>query len=168
MKKFRYVLMIIMILFVSTQALKSYSPNGKSFGIGVMVGEPTGLTLKLWTQRDIAIAISIGNSYFGSLRIGADYLWHFNAFNSSIVNLYAGPGIAVGIGESGGWWYKNKNKYWYKGENETAVGIRGILGMNIVPRNSPIEIFGEIGLMIGILPMTHTNGEGSVGIRFYF
>jgi hypothetical protein len=168
MKNFRYAIIVIMLLLISAPESYSYSPKGKNLGIGIMLGEPTGFTLKLWTQKDIAFAFSVGNSYLGRLRIGMDYLWHFNAFNSNVVNLYAGPGIAVGIGESGGWWYKDKNKVWYQENNEFGLGARGVMGMNIVPRNSPFEIFGEFGLMLGFLPGTYTNFEGSVGIRFYF
>lgn len=165
---FRYALLILIVLLISAPGLLSYSPKNKTFGFGIMVGEPTGLTIKLWTERDKAIAISLGNSYLGSLRIGADYLWHFNAFNSNIVNLYAGPGLAVGFGESGGWWYHNKNKYWYKNENDVGFGVRGVFGMNVVPRNTPLEFFGEIGVLVGIIPASHTNVEGAIGVRFYF
>lgn len=168
MKYFRYAIIVLIILLISAPESQSFSPKGKKLGIGVMLGEPTGFTLKMWTQKDIAFAFSVGNSYLGRLRIGMDYLWHFNAFNSNIVNLYAGPGVAVGIGESGGWWYRDKNKVWYQENDNLGLGARGVLGMNIVPRNSPLEIFGEFGLMIGILPGTYTNFEGSVGIRFYF
>lgn len=168
MKTFKYALLLIMSFLILTPESNAFSPKGRNFGIGVIVGEPTGLTAKIWTQKDIALALSIGNSYLGSLRIGMDYLWHFNAFNSSAVNLYAGPGVAVGIGESSGWWYKDKDQKWYKGSDEIGLGVRGVLGINIVPRDSPIEIFGEAGLMVGVLPGTYANFEGALGIRFYF
>lgn len=168
MKKLTFALIVIISFIILTQESKSFAPQGKNFGIGVIIGEPTGLTAKIWTQKDMALAFSLGNSYFGSVRIGMDYLWHFNAFNSNIVNLYAGPGAAIGIGESSGWWYKDKDQKWYKSSDEIGLGIRGILGINVVPRNSPIEIFGELGLMVGFLPGTYTNFEGAIGIRFYF
>ncbi len=103
MRIFKYVLLIAVFLILSVPQLLSFAPRNKSFGFGIMVGEPTALTIKIWTSKENALVFSLGNSYFGSLRIGADYLWHFNSFNSNIVNLYAGPGVAVGIGESGGW-----------------------------------------------------------------
>ncbi len=167
MRKFKYVLLIAVFLVLSVPQLKSFAPRNKSFGFGIMVGEPTALTIKIWTSKENALVFSLGNSYFGSLRIGADYLWHFNSFNSNIVNLYAGPGVAIGIGESGGWWYHDKNRYWYKGRDEISGGVRGVFGINIVPKRSPIEIFGEIGVMVGMLPSTHANLEGAIGIRFY-
>ncbi len=158
--------LLLIVMFVST--LKSFSPMGRDFGLGLMIGEPTGLTAKIWTHQSTAFALSIGNSYMGNLRIGADYLWHFNAFNSNVINMYVGPGIAIGIGESGGWWYKNDNKYWYKQNDEIGVGLRGLLGFNIVPRNTPLEFFGELGLMFGFVPASQSKLEGAVGFRYYF
>lgn len=168
MRNVKYGIFIFIAILMSTQALKAYAPMGREFGLGIMVGEPTGITAKFWIDGGKAVALSVGNSYMGKLRIGADYLWHFNAFNSQVVNLYAGPGIAVGIGESGGWWYQNKNKTWYKEDDDIGFGVRGVFGLNIAPRNTPLEFFGEVGLMIGILPANYTNTEGSIGVRFYF
>ncbi len=168
MKKLNIALLILIIILMSAPALKSFAPMGRSFGLGIMLGEPSGLTAKIWTQKNNAWTISVGNSYMGNLRVGVDYLFHFNSFNSNIVNLYAGPGVAVGFGESGGWLYSKNNQRWYKEGSDIGVGVRGVLGINIVPRNSPIEIFGEIGLMVGALPNTYANFEGSIGFRYYF
>lgn len=164
MKKY----IIIAIAFLFSLPMYSFSPQNKTFGFGIQLGEPTGLTGKFWLQKDQALAISLSNSYLGSLRIGVDYLFHFNAFNSNVVNLYAGPGAAIGIGKSGGWLYKKGDKYWYEEENHTGFGARGVFGINIVPRKTPLEIFGEIGVMIGISPTGWTNTESAIGIRYYF
>ncbi len=168
MKKYILISAILTFLVMSALPLKSFAPMGRDFGLGIMIGEPTGLTAKIWTRQNTAFAISLGNSYLGSFRVGLDYVWHFNAFNSSVVNLYAGPGVAIGIGESSGWWYKNNDKYWYKQNDEIGLGVRGLFGINIVPRNTPLEFFGEIGIMVGMVPSTHTNAEGAIGIRYYF
>ena len=53
-----------------------YAPQGKQFGFGIILGDPTGGTAKLWTTGDNALAFHLGASYFGSPRIGVDYLWH--------------------------------------------------------------------------------------------
>jgi hypothetical protein len=169
MKSIKYLLTLAIAFLTITYISSAFSPKGKEFGFGIMIGEPTGLTGKLWVAKDQALAFSVGNSYLGSLRVGVDYLFHFDAFNSKVVNMYGGPGLAFGFGESGGWWYHDEhNKYWYKKDNEIGFGVRGVFGINIVPKKTPFEIFAEIGVLVGILPATHTNAEGSLGIRFYF
>jgi hypothetical protein len=160
-------LIILLTLFVSID-LQSQGPKGKDFGFGIILGDPTGLTGKIWINRENAVALSIGNSYFGALRITGDYLWHFNAFNSKVVSLYAGPGGVIGIGESGGWYYKDKkDRYWIRDDKGLGIGVRGIFGLNIIPKNTPLEFFVEIGALVGVVPAFGSSGEGSIGIRFY-
>ena len=169
MKKITYFLIMIAFIISLTSESKCYAPLNRPFGFGIMLGEPTGLTAKLWVANDQALAFSLGNSYLGALRLGADYLFHFNAFRTNVVNLYAGPGVAVGFGESEGWWYvHDEDRFWFKRANDVGFGIRGVFGINIVPRRVPLEIFGEIGVLVGLLPGTHVNAEGAVGIRYYF
>jgi hypothetical protein len=149
---------------------KSYgqSPEGKNFGFGLILGEPTGLTLKYWTQRNNAFVFDIGASYFGSPRISADYLWHFDAFRSNIAKLYAGFGGVVGIGRGNGFYYTNDhNGFYYRSDNGLGLGVRGIFGVNVVPERTPIELFLEVGLLVGISPSFGSAGDVGIGIRFY-
>ncbi len=161
---------MILILFIATNIISVYAngPRGKSFGFGLILGDPVGITAKLWTNNENAFDFYLGSSYFGSLRLGADYLWHFDAFNSSVVKMYAGPGLSVGFGRGEGIWYKeNKNTFYYWGDDETGIAGRVIFGLNIIPRRTPLEIFIEAGPLIGIAPNVGVNMDGAIGIRFY-
>ncbi len=168
MKSMKYILLIAMFFTIGGIKAHAGPPMGRDFGLGIMVGEPTGFTGKLWMRDNTALAFTLGSSYLGKVRIGMDYLWHFDAFNSNVVKLYAGPGVAVGIGASNGWWYTDKGKPYYRTTDETGFGARALFGMNIIPRNTPIEFFGEVGVMIGLLPENFTNTEFALGARFYF
>ncbi len=168
MKMFKILVLAIIIFIMYVPESKSFAPKGKDFGLGIIIGEPTGITAKYWTTSDNAFCFSLGNSYLGTLRLGIDYIWHFNAFNSNVVSLYAGPGIAVGFGESSGWIYTKKDQKWYKTGDEIGLGARGVFGINLIPRNTPLELFGEVGILVGFVPGTYSNVEGSLGFRFYF
>ncbi len=85
-----FLITSIIILSSFFQSYAQFSPHSRKIGFGIIVGEPIGLTLKTWTNNENAFVFDLGNSYFGDLRFGVDYLWHFNAFHSRIVNLYAG------------------------------------------------------------------------------
>ncbi|MCX7929997.1 MAG: hypothetical protein N2663_04690 [Chlorobi bacterium] len=136
-----------------------------STGFGIILGDPTGLTLKHWVTRDQAIAASVGGSYFGSPRIGVDYMWHFNAFRSSIVSLYGDGGIALGFGKGVRWWGDRGYKYYDR--NETRIGVRGMFGVNVLPRGVPLEIFLELGPLVAIAPGFGSSVDVALGIRFY-
>ncbi len=171
MKKFTCIFraaMAVSLLLLATVSLSAQGPRNKDFGFGIILGEPTGGTVKFWLNRENAITASIGASYFGSPRIGGDYLWHFNAFNSSVVKLYAGPGVALGFGEGKGFWYKEgKNKFFVREGSDLGFAFRGIFGVNIVPNNTPLEIFFELGPLVGVSPAFGSAFDAAVGVRFY-
>jgi hypothetical protein len=164
----RKIFFIIIILTGTIfQQTFAQSPEGKNFGFGLVLGEPTGLTLKFWTQRNNAFVIDVGESYFGSPRIGLDYLWHFDAFRSNVAKLYAGFGGVVGIGRSDGFYYSNHNGFFYRSDNGLGLGVRGVFGVNVVPERSPIELFLEVGLLVGLSPAFGSAGDVGLGIRYY-
>ncbi|RPI71727.1 MAG: hypothetical protein EHM47_09595 [Ignavibacteriales bacterium] len=165
MYKKLYLIITAIILFAGIETTQAqFAPQGRSFGFGVILGDPTGGTGKLWTTADNALAFHLGASFFGSPRIGVDYLWHFDAFDSDIVNLYAGPGGVIGFGEGKGFWYKRK---FIRTGNEVGIGGRAMFGVNIVPRSTPLEIFVELGVLIAFVPDFGSAADAAVGVRFY-
>ncbi len=153
------------ILFAGIKpAQAQFAPGGKEFGFGIIIGDPTGGTAKLWLTRDNALAFHLGASYFGSPRIGVDYLWHFDAFRSNIVNLYAGPGGVIGFGKGDGFWYRGR---FVRVHDDVGIGGRAVFGINIVPVRTPLEIFVELGVLIAFVPDFGSAADAALGIRFY-
>jgi hypothetical protein len=168
MKKLSIIIVFTMLFLALNPCLNAQGPKGKSFGFGLILGDPTGLTINYFTNSENSWDAYIGSSYFGSLRIGGDYLWHFNAFNSNVVKMYAGPGIVLGFGNGTGIWYKeDHDKFYYWKDNSFGMGARVIFGANIIPRNTPIEIFFELGPLVGFSPNVGVNIDAALGIRFY-
>jgi len=159
--KLKLVVLIISFSIVNSVA---QSPEGKNFGFGIVLGDPTGGTAKFWTSRENAFVLSLGKSYFGSPRIGVDYLWHFNPFSTNTANLYAGAGGAVGFGKGKGFWYKDK---YFRTNDEIGLGARGLFGINLIPRDTPLEIFLEIGVLLSLVPDFDSGADAGLGIRFY-
>ncbi len=163
MKNYLIMIILVLISFEYTEA-QTYSPHGKKFGFGIMVGDPLGVTLKFWTHSNNAFAVDVGSSYFGSPRVGVDYLWHFNAFNTSIANLYAGPGGVIGFGEGNGFWFRGR---YVRARGNVGLGARGVVGVDFVPRDTPIEAFFEIGVLLALAPDFDSGVDVGLGIRFY-
>ncbi len=155
-----------LILLCSTTVVFAGGPRGKTFGFGLVAGDPLGATAKFWNSSTTAFALGVGGSYYGSLRVGGDYLWHFNAFNSSQVNLYAGPGVVLGFGTfHDGWWYEHGK--WVRSSGDVGIAVRGVMGIDFMPRNSSIELFMEAGPLINISPGSFSAFDFAIGIRFY-
>lgn len=144
--------LLIAALLFAGPTLFAQQPMNRDIGVGVMFGEPSGFTAKFWTAYNEAFVTSVGVSRFDNIRLGLDYLWHFNAFRSDVVGLYVGPGVAVGA---------------IHNSSEDRVGARGVLGMNIVPRSTALEIFLEAGPLVTLSPSLKSSMDVAAGLRIY-
>jgi hypothetical protein len=167
MKKLIFITIVILFQQINP-CLNAAGPKGNDFGFGLILGDPVGLTIKYWTSNENALDAYLGSSYFGRVRVGTDYLWHFDAFKSNVVKMYAGPGLVLGLGQGHGIWYKEDHKkFYYWEDNSTGFGARVIFGINVIPKRTPIEIFFELGPLVGISPNYGVNLDAALGIRFY-
>jgi hypothetical protein len=163
-------LLIIVTVFLITYSTENYAQRiggGDNFGFGIVLGDPTGLTLKYYTESTEAFVFTLGSSYFGSPRLGADYVWHFDAFTSDVTKLYAGPGAVIGFGESRGFWYDKGDRFFVRDNNGAGFGVRGIFGVNFIPRRTPLEFFVELGVLLGLAPGFGSAVDAAIGMRFY-
>ncbi len=150
MKK-TFLAVIIGILFLC--AVSSAQDHG--FGLGIIVGEPTGVSLKTWTGSrtglDFAVAWSFGRN--DALHIHVDYLFHnfslFDVEKGDLV-LYYGVGGRV------------------KAEEKARVGVRIPIGISYFFKKDPIEIFFELGPILDLAPSTEFTVTGGIGIRYFF
>lgn len=151
------IVLIVLILgtFSGRSSAISAEPLQRTFGLGVILGEPTGLSAKVWVspQRafDAGAAWSFRNK--GFLHLHADYLWHFpGRINTpEEIDLYLGIGARVGFSAKDG-----------------IVGIRFPAGVGWRPQNVPIDLFIEIAPIFDLVPATGLSLNGGIGARFYF
>jgi hypothetical protein len=161
-----FLLPALIYILISSHILFAQSPDGKAWGFGIMAGDPVGFTAKYWTNTENAYVFDVGSSYFGSPRFDVDYLWHFDAFHSRVAELYAGPGAAIGFGNGHSFYYNDSGVLVAESDN-TSLGVRGVFGLNVIPMNSPLEIFFEVGLLVGLSPNFGSAFDASLGLRFY-
>lgn len=127
-------------------------------GLGVILGEPTGISFKQWLSRttaiDAGVAWSFANS--GAMHIHVDYLIHnFSWIKSadpvgSRLNVYYGIGGRV------------------KFETDSRAGARGVIGLDYFFRNAPLDVFLEIAPILDLAPSTDFSLNGGIGIRYFF
>lgn len=149
----------------------------KTFGLGLELGEPTGLNGKVFVSPKVAIDFGLGyiyrTYYYGDgLHLYGDVLFH-------PVLLSSGPTVEipfyVGVGLR--YWqfdYYDRNNVRYGGD---AIGIRVPLGISFDFNNAPLDIFVQVVPTLDFLSgdyyryYNHRNHFGidpSVGIRFWF
>jgi hypothetical protein len=125
------------------------------FGLGIILGEPTGVSFKSWVGRREAIDVAVAWSFDGegAIHIHADYLFHnFRLFRIEKGDLVLYYGIGVRV----------------KTVHRTQVGIRIPLGLSYLFERDPIEIFFELGPIMNVTPKTLFRMTTGVGVRYYF
>lgn len=96
-KLFSTLFIIGGLLFLSNgTATAQANGNGGNFGLGVMVGEPTGISLKSWNNDRSAFALGAAWSFgrYDALHLHGDYLLHnwFNDVEDGALAFYYGIG----------------------------------------------------------------------------
>lgn len=144
-----------MILFTASFSFSQV----KGLGIGIIAGEPTGLSFKTWLDNKSAVDAGLGWSFVkeGSLHIHADYLYHFGGIDISSGNLpfYIGVGGRIKI-------KNNENK-----DSESKLGIRVPVGLTYIPSDPPIDLFIEVVPVLDLTPKSSLEFNAAIGIRYY-
>jgi hypothetical protein len=150
MKKSIIVFLLAIIFFPI-----ALGAQDRGFGLGIILGEPTGVSFKSWVGRREALDVAVAWSFDGegAVHLHADYLFHnfrlFRAEKGQFV-LYYGIGARV------------------KTANKTQVGIRIPLGLSYLFESDPVEIFFELGPIMNVTPSTLFRMTTGVGVRYYF
>lgn len=150
MKKLAMIFTLVAVLFPCAATAKD-----NEFGLGIILGEPTGISLKKWigstTAIDGAIAWSFGNG--GSFHLHADYLFHnFSLFDveRGKLPLYYGIGIRI------------------KAKKKSKLGVRIPIGICYIFEKTPLDVFLELGPLLDLAPSVRFGFTGSIGARYYF
>ena len=138
-----------------------------AFGLGLIVGDPSGVSGKLYFTDDTAVDFALGVGVVeGGLTAHSDYLWHpFVVINEDkfVMPLYAGPGLRV----------LDRNN---EGDDDFLLGIRGVTGLLFDFREIPLDVFVEFALVLDFVVSDGGDNNGTVelnispalGARYYF
>jgi hypothetical protein len=128
-----------------------------SFGIGLIAGEPTGLSMKYWFNDRMAMDAAAAWSFtrYDGFQLHADWLFHvFDVFRIDRGEL---P-LYVGIG--------GRAKFPDHGDNR--VGVRFPIGIAYEVKDAPIEFFAEVAPIVDVAPAIQLKWNGGIGIRYFF
>jgi len=124
-------------------------------GLGIILGQPTGVSFKAWTARNQAVDVAVAWAFDReeAVHVHADYLFHnfrlFDVEKGQFV-LYYGIGGRI------------------KAESRTRFGLRIPIGLSYLFEDVPLELFFELGPIMDLAPSTLFRMSTGVGIRYYF
>ena len=148
------VIILVVILFCGQAVAQD-----KVFGLGVLLGEPIGLSGKWWLTRTIAIDGAVAWSFAGDggVQLHADVLYHkFDLLhiNEDKLPLYFGVGPRVKFETDDG---------------DTIFGIRFPVGINyIYAEKRPLDLFFEVVPVLDRAPRIRFAFNAAVGVRYFF
>lgn len=149
---------LLFALAVSVAALSVTTVQAKTFGLGLIIGEPTGLSAKYWLNERNALDAAVAWSFEGndSFHLHANYLFH----NYSLINQPATASVPVyyGIGAR----VKNRSN------RSDKVGVRIPLGVSYIFNDHPFDLFAEIVPIVDVSPSSGFSLNAALGTRFYF
>jgi hypothetical protein len=160
--------MALMALISVPLTARAGGPESRDFGLGIILGEPSGLTGKLWLTSDHALDFHLAYRVQGEdLGIYVDYLVHFygvfDIHTGFRLPLYAGIGGVLTTHFTD----HDHGRHHHHGDN-LGLGVRIPLGVAMEFKDAPIEIFLEFVPGMLILPGTNSDFGGALGGRFYF
>jgi hypothetical protein len=126
------------------------NPNSR-FGIGLVLGSPTGVAWKYWLTRTSALDGAIGLAPYDEFRFHVDYLTHTFPFESQYLSIYYGGGAAVGGGVSRDYYYW-RDGLWIARDTRLGFGARGVLGVVGMIPSTPLDAFLEIAPIFILTP----------------
>ncbi len=135
-------------------ALLASPAQAGDFGLGVIVGEPTGISAKAFPDRMHAVDLAVDFSFIDeAFYAHGSYLVHFAGPLKSL------PGgdwpVYVGVGPR------------VKLAKKANVGVRVPVGVSWMPR-APVDVFLELGPSVQVLPETKVRLGGGLGVRYWF
>jgi len=157
---------LALILLIAPIVTYSYTPQKGDFGAGLILGEPTGLTVKYFLQKQHAIDAALGYSVFDKgFSMVFDYAFHiWDVFSKKgNIPIYFGPGIQIQERK-----FKNSDSNNSGTSKQIGMGIRGFFGTEFHPDKYRFSFFLEVSLHIFLVPSVKAGFGLGGGARYYF
>jgi len=144
-----FLLSILIITVPPANAQEQFS----DMEAGLMIGEPTGLSFKMWRNNQTAFDAGLAWSFSddGSLHIHGDYLLHeWLEVEEGSLAFYYGIGARIRV------------------TSNSKFGARIPAGLQYLMEGSRIGFFFEIAPILNLLPDTDLDVNGGIGARYFF
>ena len=156
----KVVLVLLAVTGITVLAWASPIHQGRNFGLGLVAGEPSGLSWKYWQGSTNAFDGTLAWSFLdaGYFRANAGYLWHnYKAIKveQGKMPLYYGVGATLWGGH-------------FHDHDGANIGVRGVIGMEYIFKGAPFDLFLELAPTLDLVPASGLWLQGGLGGRYYF
>lgn len=132
-------------------------PKRANVGVGVIIGDPIGPTMKGWIDhQDALVGAAAWNTYDGSYHIHVDYVRHGHKTikftnRPGEFSVYVGAGLRLAEDK----------------DEDFHVGFRLPVGLNYMAKSVPMETFLEFVTTVDATPDVEMDFGAAFGIRYW-
>lgn len=152
-KHLRVLLLLILLSGIRTNA------QDHGTGLGIILGEPTGISFKQWLTKTTAVDAGFAWSFAkgeDAFHIHVDYLVHHFDWIQSTDELASRLNFYLGVG--------GRAKF----ETDSRIGARGVIGLVYFFKGVPLDAFLEVAPILDLAPDTDFSLNGGIGVRYFF
>lgn len=169
-----FALAFMAVLAITGNAQKAEARSGGPFGLGVVLGDPSALTVdyRLSRDRDIdgGIAFDLNRWFLIYSDWHASFPGAFGRSNQFVSDLspYLGIGGLLVVSNKDDWETRHQRYFSETSDGKLALGFRIPLGIEWRPSGVPVGVFVEIVPGMTVIPGTYGFVQGGLGARFFF
>ena len=177
----KHVFVAGVLLFALTlvpAAAGAQAPARNGFSMGVVLGDPTGFTLRSGLGERNAIQASFGLSLFPGDAMAVMVDWTHDTWNLLRGNPSASLLFYFGFGGKAEWFtgqnyaYGYDHHYNFSDRSHVGLGVRGLGGLRASFVQAPVDLFLELA-PVGIIfvvpdPGAYYDIDVALGVRFRF
>lgn len=129
-------------------------------GLGLSVGDPTGVNFKTFTGARMAVDATLGLGFIGGnhLAFNLGLIWH-NPLDRGL-DWYYGVGGKLGL-------YDEDRKDG-RDRDRLRLGARAPIGVALMLRQVPLDLFAEVAAGLWLIDDVDLDLDGAVGVRYWF
>lgn len=158
---------VVVILLCAILIIGSGARAEEGVGLGIILGEPTGVSAKAWINKEHAIDAAAAWSFSenASFQLHADYLIHnFGLLKTGDI----GGRLPIYFGIGGRLKLEDHDNVNGRNSDDALLGVRIPFGIAYLFAKAPVEVFAEIVPILDLVPDTDFDMNGAIGARFYF
>lgn len=133
------------------------TPGLGRFGLGAIVGEPTGLSAKIWLSERTAVDAGLAYSFDDpeDFHLHGDFLFH----KFDLLPVAKGQ-LPVYFGVGG--------RVKFERRADTRAGVRFPVGLAYMFADVPVDLFVEVAPVVDLTPKSRLAFNGGIGVRYFF
>jgi hypothetical protein len=142
------------IVALSGAPAPAHADSGE-FGLGLILGQPTGLTAGFGLSDHTMIDAALGLDWIDD----RDFYLHVE-FDYFLPTLIDGGSVDLSayLGIGG----------FFVSHSDPTFGARAPFGLSLDFDSVPLQLFGEASLLVPLIPDFHFDVRGAIGFRYWF